>query len=171
MKTSFSKFIVILFALLLSNNQSFSQKKSEVSIGLGFPEMFNLKLKRGISFQTGLSIGYMPVINFLTISGDFCYHFPKYSENIKMNTWQLNSGLTFFNIFEGWTNETGLLYYARFGRTFNFKNSTGINLDFGVSVLLPNDKYTSYGPLGGGNTDYSLNYLFPSVSLGYFIRL
>lgn len=166
-----SKFILISSVFLLSEDLLFSQKKSEVSVGFGFPDMFNLKFKQGIYFQPGLSIGYLPVINFLTISGDFCYHFPRHSDDKKMNTWYLNNGLTFFRILERWTSERGLIIYARMGRTFNFNNNTGINLDFGISVLLPNDKYTSHRPLGGGGTDSSINYLAPSVSIAYFLKL
>jgi len=51
MKTCLSKFILISSVFLLSNDLLFSQKESEVSVGFGFPDMFNLKFKRGIYFQ------------------------------------------------------------------------------------------------------------------------
>jgi len=167
-----TKFITILIYLLISGGLLFSQKKTEISSGVGMPELIFIKINHGVRFQPGLSIGYFPKIhpynpNLLAVSGDFCFHFHNNKKNIKKSTWYVKSGITFLNTFESYGNQNDCYFNARFGRTFFIKENAGINLDLGVSSFL--QKLSS--GYSGGPVYKEDKLRFPSLSIGYFTKL
>lgn len=199
MKTLLFKIRVFLIILLLSNSLLFSQKKSELSIGMGYPKMICIKMKYGIDFQTGMSVGFFPVkhevyrpdnkvniisnTNLWTFDLDFYYHFSKIAGDTTRGTWYLNSGfilLHYVNITSDYSygdyaqfrnDDRRLLVFAKAGRTMNFKNNTGINLDIGPGLQIAPKVDNSIHTSPGGN-HYS-NYVYPwrlAASISYFIR-
>jgi hypothetical protein len=199
MKTILFKIRVFLIILLLANSLLFSQKKYELSAGMGYPKMIFIKMKYGIDFQTGLSVGFFPVkhevyrpdntvniisnTNLWTYVLDFSYHFPKNAEDTTKGTWYLNSGfilLNYVNITSGYiygdytqtrNDDRRLLVFAKAGRTINFKNNTGLNLDIGPGLQIIPKVDNSIHTSPGGN-HYS-NYVNPwrlAASIRYFIK-
>jgi hypothetical protein len=166
--------LLFVFSILLELSLPvYSQSKSEISFGLAFPEMSNIKIKYGTDFQVGVGIGFMPVVNFLTLTGDMYYKLPNKSENRNPNTWNINLGGTFLDVMQSWSDEQVLFFYSKLGRRINFKNDTGIHLDIGVGLWLTPSE-TSSKPLGGSGglslPDESSKGLVPVGSISYFIN-
>jgi hypothetical protein len=95
MKNSIVNFTFAFLVILNLSVPGFSQSKSEISLGLAFPEMSNFKFKYGNDFQIGAGLGYLPVLKFLTVTSDIYYHFPAKAKDLNPNTWYLNLGLTY----------------------------------------------------------------------------
>jgi len=135
--------------------------------------MLNVKIKYGTDFQVGVGLGFMPIINLLTLTGDIYYNFPKKLENLNPNTWNVNLGGTFTNIIQNGDDEQVIFFYSRLGRRLNFKNGTGINLDLGLGLWLTPGEPSSK-PLGGSAglslPDDSSKGLAPVGSISYFIK-
>jgi hypothetical protein len=173
MKNTLRKLLYIFSIFLELSLPIFSQRKSEITFGLAFPEMSNVKIKYGTDFQVGAGLGFVPVINFLTITGDMYYNFPKKPENTNPNTWNINLGGTFINIIQTGDDEKVLIFYSKLGRRLNFKNGRGINFDFGLGLgMSPGESNST--PLGGSGglsmpEDSSIS-LFPVGGISYFIR-
>jgi hypothetical protein len=166
--------LFFVFSILLELSLPvYSQSKSEISFGLAFPEMANVKIKYGTDFQVGAGLGFIPIINFLTVTGDLYYNFPKKLKNSNPNTWNINLGGTFVNIIQNWDDEHVLFFYSRFGRRINFKNGSGINLDLGLGLWLTPGE-TSSKPLGGSGglslPNESSKGLVQVGSISYFIK-
>jgi hypothetical protein len=165
--------LFILFILLLqSASLLYSQKKTELSAGAGMPELIFMRIAYGEKFQPGFSAGYFPKIhpynpNLLALSGDLSFHFPANPKNTKGNTWYLKGALTFLNTMESYGNEWDGYLTARLGRTFFFRNNNGINLDIGIGSS--SQWLSSMFSVGRISPDDS--FLFPSVSLSYFMKL
>jgi hypothetical protein len=171
MKNSTVNFIGAFLVILKLSVRGFSQSKSEISLGLAFPEMSNIKFKHGTNFQLGAGLGYIPVIKFLTITGNIYYHFPAKAKNTNPNTWYLNLGLTFLNIFQNWEDERELFVYSRIGRRFKFKNGSGINLDLGLGLPIAGNGSTSVPLAGTGGSSLPEGFSKPLIvgSISYFI--
>jgi hypothetical protein len=69
------KHLLLLSILLELSFPVSSQKKSELTLGIALPEMLNAGFKYGTDFQVGGAVGFMPVINFLTLTGGIFYNF------------------------------------------------------------------------------------------------
>jgi hypothetical protein len=144
-----------------------------MSFGLALPELSNVKIKYGTDFQVGVGLGFVPVINFFTLTGDLYYNFPKKLQNLNPNTWNVNLGGTFLDIIQNWSDEQVLFFYSRIGRRLNFKNNTGINFDIGIGFWLTPGELSSK-PIGGSAglnlPDDSSKGLVPVGSISYFIK-
>lgn len=172
MKNASWKYLYVFSILLELSLPVFSQKKSEITFGLGFPEMSNIKIKCGTDFQVGVGLGLVPVINFLSISGDMYYNFPKKLENTP-SAWNINIGGTLIKILQNGDIGNVLAFYSRLGRRLNFKNDRGINFDLGLGLwLAPGESIST--PLGGSGDlhlpeDSSIS-IGPVGSISYFIK-
>jgi len=173
MKNNSWKYLYVFSILLELSLPVFSQRKSEITFGLAFPEMINVKIKYGTDFQVGAGLGFAPVISFLTITGDMYYNFPKKPENTNPNNWYINLGGSFINIKQNGDDEKVLIFYSRLGRRLNFKNGRGINFDFGLGLGQSPGESNSM-PLGGSGglsiPEYSSISLVPVGSISYFIK-
>jgi hypothetical protein len=164
MKTFIIKSSMILSGLLLINYYVTAQGKFEVSFGLGMPEGINLRAKYGKNFQVGLSQGLFPNFNpgnnepgiFGTTSLDLYYHFAGKSKYTIQKLWYIMVGLS-----KNYPNEEDyqILPYVRFGRTINFSEKIGLNLDFGPVFLFEPGHDSPVPPV------------LPSGYVGLFIRL
>jgi hypothetical protein len=168
MKISSSLLKIFLFAgFFLCDNTVFSQGKFEISGGLGIPELFNARVKYGQNIQVGACLGFYTGNwygnNYAdwSVSGEITYHFSGISKYVEQPPWYLLCGLGYYhlpvvNLYEQYN--IGL--YPRIGRTFNFSEKIGANLDGGI--FLPLSMTPDYGP-------YFFSVLFfGSISL--FIR-
>jgi hypothetical protein len=134
--------------------------------------MSNVKFKYGTDIQVSAGLGFVPVINFLTITGEFYYNFHSKPENTNPYTWYVNAGLTLLNIIQDWEDERELFLYSRFGRRFYFKKVRGLSLDLGIGLLAGSNESSS-APLGGSGglslPGGSSKKLGPVGSISYFI--
>jgi hypothetical protein len=171
MKNTKVNFACAFFVILKLSVPGFSQSNSEISLGLAFPEMSNVKFKYGTDFQISAGLGYIPVIKFLTATTDIFYHFPAKAKIANPNTWYLNLGLTFLNIFQNWEDQREWFVYSRIGRRIKFKNGNGINLDLGLGLPIAGNGSSSV-PLGGsGGSPLPEGFSKPLIvgSISYFI--
>jgi hypothetical protein len=164
MKPLLLRFRILFFLILLSNNLLFSQKKYEISAGLGYPDRINLRMKYGINTQAGISVGYWLFkdqwshAHILTIGGDLYFHFPRKTTN----KWYLNPGYTYTHWFQQDPDAENIMLSARVGRSLYFNNNMGINVDLGLTMYV----YLN------GDWVFQLKYIppLPSGSISYFIK-
>jgi hypothetical protein len=82
-------YIVLVVGLIFSGGSAaFGQKKGDVSLGMGFPELASISVRYKLFDQVraGLSTGFLPDMprlgkwdNLFSLSGDFYYHFGRFS--------------------------------------------------------------------------------------------
>ena len=159
------KIVFLLF--VLSNASLFSQKKYEISAGVGYPDRINLEIKYGIRTQAGISAGLWPFQESwsdnhyfgLAIGGNLYYHFPGNT----LNKWYINPGFTYTHWFQKEPDANTIMLTARVGRSINFSNNTGINLDLGLTMFIY---------VNGVFWDFDTEFLpiLPSGSISYFIK-
>jgi len=156
--------LVLVFTFLfISGMQLSGQKKVNISGGIGFAETLNIGMRYqvGNQSQIGLSIGIWPSSgdnwlmdweSFLSISGDFFYHFGDPSKFADMSPWYIRMGLDYIRINgESW-DDNNLEFHLRFGRDFYFSEKVGISLDAGVAAFLINESgFTSVLPAYGAS--------------------
>jgi hypothetical protein len=121
-------------------NQVNSPYKFEISGGIGFPEILFGKVKYG-SRNTQIGLG----LAFDMINIEMYYHFAGKSKFTQVKPWYGSAGV----YVERYYKERG--YNIRFGRSFNFSEKTGLNLDLGAVC----------------DQEYLI---FPLMSIGFFIR-
>ncbi len=153
-------FLVLLF--IISVYKAFPQSKFEISSGLGFPELIDLKVKYGTRFQVGLGQGfflgpselYPGFVHFMATNTEVSYHFGKKSKFINQGKYYFLGGLGFnlmakisewsikhdlgFNLassYIDWETDRFIIYcYPRIGTTINLSKRIGVNLDAGVFI-------------------------------------
>jgi hypothetical protein len=165
---------------------NYSKNVLELSGGVGFPERLGFKLKYGGTFQIGASVGWVPGgFIWLTdlpsgeatsVAIDLYFHFIRSKKN-NLFKWYLNGGLSKF--FPETSNDETIHYiiYTKLGRSFNFKNNTGINLDIGL-MWINLSGTTYYSPLYTAshghpmvNDSFTHFYPCPSLDLSFFVKL
>ena len=159
---------IIICLTIAGSNPSFGQNTVNGHIGYGFPDLLNL----GVRFQmpqVQLGLGYGFLGEFQSLSFDFYGHFGGRSEFVERKPWYFRSGVVFFReILDGYTTKLTLLP-IRFGRDLNFSEKMGMQIDFGLAILLSEKNivkdpfYTSY------QTSWSS--ITPCLALSYFYRL
>jgi hypothetical protein len=174
MKNCIARQIIFFLIILFSDNLLFSQGKFEVSAGFGLPEYFNIKIKFGGKFQAGASFGYFRYQSFnkIFVSADCYYHFAK-SEKTDLNTWYINSGITYEPTNNSMNSEEkSIFFYSRSGRSFNFTKHMGINLDLGFMSGYEWSKVYGIGPAMFGKvlSDTKEFHFYPAGSISYFFR-
>jgi hypothetical protein len=141
-KNNFRIYIVLIFSLLFSvYGQTFGQKKGNVSIGFGFPELPNISVRYKVYGQvrTGLSFGWLPRSSFdfggwnnlVSFSGDLYYHFGRTTIFSDMRLFYINTGINFilekpYQWNENWWNS-----YLRIGGEIFSTYKFGVNIDGG----------------------------------------
>ncbi|MGD0342000.1 MAG: hypothetical protein ABSA76_09880 [Bacteroidales bacterium] len=130
----------------------FSQGKFEISGGVGFPDMSNLKIRYGNNMQIGVSCGIFDPNQEIFLL-EIYLHYAGKSKIIEQRPWYLLVALGFEPSEYNWENQYGLLW--RVGRSINFSKRMGLNLDVGALFPRP---YNSQYPW------------WPSGSISFFIR-
>jgi len=171
MKTSTLTLKIILLAgFILSDNPVFSQGKFEMSVGVGFPEMINLKIKYGKDIQIGLCQSLWPVFHNVPIgptAAEIYYHFAGKSKFTEQPTLYLLGGLGYF-----WLQEGGIYddeckgvpfcFYPRIGQSINFSRRMGFNFEAGAFIPFYNTPH---------NSIKEIYHIYPSISISLFLRL
>jgi hypothetical protein len=152
MKKLFSLFCIVFFSI-----QIFGQRQINVSVGLDNIGLLNLGAQYQIQqSQIGFSCGLVPRRNetFISIAGDYYYHFGKLPKLSNLRPWYGKLGLDY--ILDSWSNgiDTYIFLNARLGRDFNISHKLGIGMDAGVVVPLLNSK--GIGPALGIRVFYKI---------------
>jgi hypothetical protein len=158
---------ILFIGLILSDNPIKAQGKLELSGGLGMPELFNLKMKYGKDVQIGASVGILPfewfnktVVDW-SCTAEITYHFFGKSKYIEQAPWYISGGIGFFDLGVMNSYESyNISFNPRIGRTLNFSERMGSNMDIGLFLPL------------SGQKDYPSDFmLLPSGSISFFIRI
>ena len=168
---SFSCMLIILTFLFVYEHHVVGQEKFVISTGFGIPELLNIGVRfRHDQFQTGLSIGSMPLVNekIFSISGDTRYHFGGFSELSDSRPWYGRIGLNYLRDETRSIIDNYLYLNARIGREFNLSHKLGIEADVGASFQLYHKEVRKIS--SGWNWD--LNFpVIPGLVIGLFYRL
>jgi hypothetical protein len=159
--------IILLTGLFLCDNTVFSQGKFELSGGMGWPEMTNLKIKYGKIIQVGicqtlmvqsLYPDYTKKIHLEATAAELYYHFGSKPKFTAQPPWYVFGGLGCLWGHDG--DETEIYFYPRIGRSVNFSKRIGINIDAGAFL-----------PISKGARDFFDSPVYPSGSISFFVRL
>jgi hypothetical protein len=117
---------VLIFVLIFGVDRlTFGQKKGDISVGFGFPELPNISVRYKVykQIRTGASIGWLPRSSFdfggwnnlTSFSGDLYYHFGRMTSFSEMRLFYVNAGVNFilekpYQWVENWWNS-----YLRIG--------------------------------------------------------
>ena len=151
------KKLISLFCIVFFSIQIFGQRQISVSVGLDNIGLLNLGAQYQIrQSQIGFSCGLVPRRNetFISIAGDYYYHFGKLPKLSNLRPWYGKLGLDY--ILDSWSNgiDTYIFLNARLGRDFNISHKLGIGIDAGVGVPLLNSK--RIGPALGIRVFYKI---------------
>ena len=159
--------IILVTSIIFSVNPGYSQGKIELSGGIGLPELFNLKLKYGQNTQIGVFTGFYPFkwygdnVTDWSFGIEIMHHFIGNSKYVAQAPWYLSGSigyhdLSVINHYENYN----ISFCPRIGRTINFSERIGTNLDIGLFLPLSPSKDNSYHFR-----------LLPSGSISFLIRL
>jgi hypothetical protein len=158
---------ILVAGFVISNNKVYSQDKLELSIGVGMPDLPNLKIKYGQNIQVGASIGIYTfewygnnVVDWAGIA-QITYHFSGKSKYVEQKPWYVSGGLGFFDlgVIEPY-EQYDIGFIPGIGRTINFSKKIGINYSIGLFLPLSASEGSSY----------HFN-IIPSGNISFFIRL
>jgi hypothetical protein len=132
----------LFLGLLILTNSGFSQSKTEASLGFGWPELINTRIRYGQDIQVGVCVGFIAFEFFdelvvdWSCSAEVLHHFAGKSKYTEQEPWYLLGGLGYYHfpMFENY-DQYDIGFYPRLGRTINFSPGAGLNLD--VGILLP----------------------------------
>jgi hypothetical protein len=158
--------MLIMFSFKNINLLS-GQERVNLSVGVGFPETFNIGIRYQLhQSQVGLCFGMWPPSSgtilfwksLISFSGDYYYHFGGLSEFSDLRPWYLRIGLNCLRINWGGSDiNNNLGSYIRIGRDFYLSRDTGISLDAGLGLPF-NSKTTDLSPI------------FPAIGGCFFYR-
>ncbi len=150
--------MVILICFLFVCHYGYSQNKIEIDLGAGLLERLSLKVKFGNKTQFALCQGYAHRAFWLTgIEG--YYHFASSSKHPDPEIFYTVTGLSSTIFTPGYSTYGKIVIYQRFGKTINFSEKSGLNLDAGVGILMEND------------IDQYHSKAFPTFAIHFFVRV
>lgn len=147
----------MLLFTLLTNGHIYSQGKVEADLGIGLFEGISLKVKYGKNVQIALCQGYAQRSFWMTgIEG--YYHFAGLSRLTDQKTFFIMMGFSSTLFAGGYSSFEKIVIYSRIGKTLNFTDRSGLNLDVGAGVLMAAD-IDGYHPS-----------MVPTFGIHYFMR-
>lgn len=169
MKMKYISFMIVIslniFHFLVSS-QVLGQNKVNLTAGLGTPELLNIGIRYQLNQkQIGFSIGTLPAKGetYVSVSGDFYYHFSESSELSDRRLWYLRTGLNYYHNEQTILLQDYLSIYVRFGRDFNLSEKVGIAVDVGLTYQLWENIQIDSGPL---SISISSEPNFPIIAFG-----
>jgi hypothetical protein len=169
-------YFVLIFSLIFGiRGQIHGQKKGDISIGLGFPELPNISVRYKVFDQvrTGISFGWIPQTSFesrgwdnlISFSGNVYYHFGRIISYSGMRIFYVNAGINFilekpYLWDENWWNS-----YFRIGGEIYSSYHFGVNIDGGfIYNMNPETNWARMNrlmPAFGFNVAYRFNFKNP----------
>jgi hypothetical protein len=143
--------IVLVMALMFCvDGHTFGQRKGDVSLGFGFPELSNIRVRYKVYDQvrTGLSVGWFPRSSFgfgrwnnlVSFSGDLYYHFGRIIFNPGKRLFYVNTGINCLLEKPYQWNEKWWNSYLRVGGEIYSAYNFGVNIAGGVICNLNPEK-------------------------------
>jgi len=131
---------MLITGLIFYASPVHSQSKFEISGGIGFPEMMDLKIKYGKEIKIALCQSVLPFNHKVPVGPtaiEIYYNFAGKSKFNEQPPWYLSGGFGYF-----WSQDGGIYddkgspycFYPRIGRSFYFSRGTGINIDAGAFI-------------------------------------
>ncbi|HET9571655.1 MAG TPA: hypothetical protein VFP20_09645 [Bacteroidales bacterium] len=164
-------FFSFIFSLLLLFNTLQAQRKVELSAGLGMPELMYVGFDVGQKVQYGAKFGLLGPYSWFgdeyydwSIGANIRFHFAGKSKFVGQAPWYISGDLLYHDLslitmgnfdYEGYS----LSFNPRIGRTINFSEKIGANIDFGLFLPLR----IRYNP--------NVLHVYLSGSLSLFIRM
>jgi hypothetical protein len=130
--------VLFLFSFMVCSSFVYSQSKVEADLGVGLFEGISLKVKYGNNTQIALCQGFAQGSFWMTgVEGH--YHFVGLSKHIDQRTFYIMMGLSSTLFAGGYNSFEKIMLYSRLGKTFNFSNKSGLNIDVGAGILWADD--------------------------------
>jgi hypothetical protein len=150
--------MVILICFLFAGHYGYSQNKLEFDLGLGLLERVSLKVKYGKKTQVSICQSFAKKSFWLT-GIEAYYHFSFSTKYPDAELFYAMTGVSATVFTPGYSSfETKVIYY-RIGKTINFSERYGLNLNAGFGTQLDKDaeRYQSK--------------TFPTFAIHFFVRV
>lgn len=171
-------FLIISFAI--SPCLIFSQNKTEISSGVGLPDLINVKLKYGREFQIYGGAGLLTSNTIWSFTAGFDCHFPLKSKKDKTRKLYLSNGIANISsiIPSSGKSEDLFVLCSRIGISVcNSPKNDRSGFDFDLGIMFePGQKYETINrpPANGRPTTVRVErapIIFPAASISYFFKL
>ena len=150
--------MVILICFLFAGHYGYSQNKLEFDLGLGLLERVSLKVKYGKKNQIAICQSFAKKSFWLT-GIEAYYHFSFSTKYPDAELFYAMTGLSATVFTPGYSSFETKVNYYRIGKTINFSEKSGLNLDAGVGVLM------------GTGIDQYRSKVFPTFAIHFFMRM
>ena len=130
--------VLLLLCFMLFNVPLYSQSLVEADLGIGLFEGLSLKVKYGNNLQIALCQGFAQKSFWMTGVEGY-YHFAGFSKHVDQQTFYVMMGLSSTLFAGGYDSFEKIIWYSRFGKTFNFSGKSGLNIDAGAGILWADD--------------------------------
>ncbi len=171
--------LLSFWGFLILPLRAYTQKPPILAIGVGFPEFTHLSVRLPFEkIQIGLSCGRALGVYSnadkpqpISISADLRYYCGGKARYVERQPWYGKLGLS-FNRSESTEYRRDFIFLnPRIGREFNLTPRLGLELDWGVSILLKHVR-TRKMPQGPLLNDYTIDLpVFTGISTSLFFRL
>lgn len=150
--------VVILICFLFVGYNGYAQNKVEIDLGAGLLEKMSLKVKYGKKIQIALCQGFAKRSFWLTGVEGY-YHFAFSTKYPDPEIFYAMMGLSATVFTPGYSDFEKTILTYRIGKTINFSEKSGLNLDAGVGFLM------------GEDTDQYYSKVFPTFAFHFFVRV
>ena len=187
MKRTVAKaFVLMMMALMGLATPLKSQESVTLSAGVGFPEMFHLKLQIPVAEQLQLGAFYGNGLGMAYVQADdgtkekakayalgfaAFYHFGGQSAHTPNKPWYLRAGLNYVHFDDPESISNYTIADLRLGRVFNLAPRFGLEFDAGLTNLLSHNYQTKPGAPPQGLPVVVENKLLPAFGLRFFYRI
>jgi hypothetical protein len=166
----FRIYFLLFFGLIFTlAGQTSGQRKGEIAIGIGIPELSNISVRYQVyrQIQTGLSVGWLPrsTFNFgswnnlISLSGELFYHFGRKTSISDKRLFYVNVGVNFMQEKPYQWNENWWNSYLRIGGEIFSAYNFGMNIDGGFICNLNPDKNWAH-----------MDHILPALGVDFFYR-
>jgi hypothetical protein len=159
MKKKKIKYFVLVVLFLLSGFTAHSKNHFEISLGIGYMDGINAKLKYGNNLQIGVS----QFLFYNSSALEVYYHFAGKSEYSDQRLWYCMAGNNWnWQIPSiGITDKSSYPFlYFRVGRTFNLSTKIGMSFELGLG-----NEYEQLKDI------FNPANILPTINFGFFYRL
>ena len=165
------KLMMITMCLLAFSLLCISQKRVNVTLGIGMPELLNIGVRyQANQTQLGLSVGSLPLKDetIISISAETYYHFAGRSQLSTRWPWYVRFGMNYLRNETKTVLDKYLYANLRVGRDFNISEEIGINIDIGLTIEVIWDMTIKEPPGQLFNIDFPI---LPGLGFCLFYRI
>jgi hypothetical protein len=177
------KKLILLFILGFSccylqdiSAQSLSKdRKFEVDLGLGFPDLLHLGMKYQLTKLStiGMSYGTILIANksrhTSAVTLEHAYHFGKHSEDSKLPVYYFTQKVTYLNDIKKDITANIFYFTPSVGKSFYGGGPFGINIDAGLNFKVYQSQETDL--ITEGRVFEQFPSVFPAIRFQFFFNL